>query len=170
MLQYNIFRGALNMISSGQHAGVIGAMDITSEDWSLFTGETPWVAADRNRIVNILHKLVFGCMDVSGCSRFNPPAEFIAAVIAVFVSPCNIASASAYMEGSMPTADSAMIGDVPEQVSAEKIFAFVCEAYSDDLGAHKRSFEEAVGKKLAHVVPVAEVSVPAGSTQRKAGK
>ena len=151
-LTYSSLRGALQLIASGATGGSLDSFGISVEDWKLVTGNRPWLGNERARVTRTLQALVHGAVDAVGHPRFDVPAEWICAVLAVFVAPTNAMSACVMMSGVLPTTESAAQDQaVMDEVTPRQLFALLCQAYSDDLEIFKRKFNSAVALKLEHL-------------------
>jgi len=146
MLQYNVAVAGMKMISNLGYLGHLDALGISRADYMRFVGDAPWLGTDRNRMTSILHSLTLGSIDALGLPRFKTlPAEFLAAAIAVFVSPVNIHVACVYA----PTSGEAEIlgrAGSPNSVTSEQLFALVQQLYASEERSPARAlFEKKVG-------------------------
>lgn len=156
-LSYETLRGHLKLIASGASGGSLDSIGISQEDWKLVTGDKPWMGADRARVVRTLTALVHGAVDAVGVERFDLPAEWIAGVIAVFVAPGNVMSASRMMSGVLATTESMAQGEtVMDEVTPSQLFSLIGQAYSDDLGSFKAKFNSACEQKIEHATTKAK--------------
>src|SRR3989442_14881665 len=73
-------------------------LDLTEDDFDFLTSNKVWISPDRSRARRCVEACVYGKMDFVGFPRFAAPVEFIAAVIAYFVNPVNIKTASLISE------------------------------------------------------------------------
>lgn len=96
-VSYKIARGAMRLLAEGTGSADFGAFNLTDEDYALFTGENSWLRPDRPKICQIMDAILWGTMDIIGVPRFPVSAEYLAAAIAVFVSPTNIMPATEWL-------------------------------------------------------------------------
>src|SRR5260370_39743042 len=75
-------------------------LDLTEDDFDFLTSNKVWTAPDRPRARRCVVACVYGTLDFVGYPRFPAPVVFIAAVIAYYVHPGNIQTASLIMEGA----------------------------------------------------------------------
>src|SRR5260221_1365020 len=68
-------------------------LDLTEDDFDFLTSNKLWIATDRSRALRCVEPCDYGTLDVVGYPRFPAPVEFLAAVIAYQIHPCNIQSA-----------------------------------------------------------------------------
>src|SRR5882672_7804597 len=91
------FQTALASIKLIQASAVL---DLTGDDFDFLTSNQVWIATDRSRARRCVEACVSGTLDFVGYPRFPAPVEFIAAVIAYYVHPVNIQTASLIMEAA----------------------------------------------------------------------
>ena len=101
----------------------LGYIDLTSDDFDFLTANKLWLARDRMRARRCIESIAFSCLDLIGYPRIDLPVEFIAAVIAKYVSSVNLMCACSVMEGLDYT--QSIINDVTEPVSASQLFSHV---------------------------------------------
>lgn len=146
-LRYSTVRSCARLLANGSVYGDFEAVGVTPDDLALVTGDRLWIASERNRVTRILDNCLYSTMDAVGIPRFEAPAEFIAAVVAVFVDPVNYMLASRFMETGR-VADDIIDSDSPslEPVTADKVFALLCRFYdSEDIEDLRDQFEKRVG-------------------------
>ena len=104
----------------------LSSLGITAEDSQLTCGDSPWVAADRNRVTRTIHGMIFGTLEAEGIRLKNVPVEYVAAVINVAVDPCNQLKACVWLQDYGLTgvaASELAAGAALTPVRAEQIFA-----------------------------------------------
>jgi len=145
-LQYETAVAGMRMIGQLGFSGQLDASGISQADYKRFTGDAPWIGAERNRMTQILHSLIMGTVDALGLPRFKVPAEYMAAGIAVFVAPVNVHSACTYAPS---TGEAELMGrgqSSAPPVLPEQLFALVQQLYRNDSRASARVlFERNVG-------------------------
>lgn len=107
------------------------ALDMTPDDYEFFTGSRIWLALDRSRARRCVEAAVYGTLDFCGYPRFPAPVEFIAAVIAHFVHPCNIQTACLIMEGAEFSEN--VINGIERSVGAAELFSHVLQVRAGNL-------------------------------------
>lgn len=135
-MQYKVARGAMSMISEQSLNGSIDTLGVSSEDFKKLSASVPWMATDRNRMMMILTSLLSSTMDIIGVPRFQLPAEYIAAGIALFVAPINVQTACRFMERT-PTAEQLGRGvERGDVVTAQQLFALTIQLIADPDTSH----------------------------------
>lgn len=107
-----------------------GLVDLTQEDFDFVSASYPWTAKDRLRAVRSLESVVFGSLDYLGLPRFSPPVEYLAGVIASYVSPVNIMTACSFFDGSEWLSN--IIRGEEEPVRANTLFSHVLATLGGD--------------------------------------
>src|SRR5260370_39008532 len=97
-------------------------LDLTEDDFAFLTSNKVWIATDRSRARRCVEACVYGTLHFAGYPRFPAPVEFIAAVIASYVHPCNIQPACLIMEGAEFTEN--ILTGLERPVKAAELFAF----------------------------------------------
>lgn len=127
---YMVARNAMLLIKNGAASDAFEALGISTIDFELCCGDSPWIGADRGRICSILSMLTHGTLDVVALPRIEVPAEFMAGVISTFVAPGNLGVACRWMEAG-DTAESIASGGSLEAVTAARLFALCCMLAAD---------------------------------------
>jgi hypothetical protein len=112
-------------------------------------------------------------MDSLGVPRFQVPAEWIAACIAIFVAPINIQVACRFFEVSQTAEATGRGVDEVDPCTAKQLFALVQQLISDPDSSHaKVLFERNVGVRLQKIIqplkPKGGDNSETNSTKRKA--
>lgn len=147
-IQLEIIKGSMQALANGQAVGTLENLGLIAEDIKLVTGGTAWQNAERHRITKTLDALQYGTMDLIGLPRFTVPAEYVAAVIAMFVHPANIMVACRWMESGQNSVS--FMGDPSsttntEAISAGQLFALCLQSISQiDSQAFRKQFETRV--------------------------
>lgn len=115
----------LSALASMRSLLVSVVFDLTDDDLLFLTRPELWVRTERRNAERCIQAVAYGALDVCGLPRFNLPAEFIAAAIALYVHPVNQQLACAFMEG-VSYADE-MSGQSERRLKAHDLFAFVVE-------------------------------------------
>lgn len=123
---------AMQMIAQGGAEMALSFLNISAEDVALCKGATAWSTTDRPRVRRVLDAYLYGCVDALGLPRFELPAEYVAAIIAVFVHPCNYFAACTWITGAVSQEEllSGKSGKVPEgfeKVKPSQLFAIIIE-------------------------------------------
>ena len=77
---------------------------LTDAQWRAFTGAMPWSASSRAAMTTALKSLVNYTTDQAGLQPLQVSAEYVAAVITLFVDPVNMKLACAFVDGAHPSA------------------------------------------------------------------
>lgn len=130
IVSYPVALNCMQLIGKGAVTDAFEALGITKDDFELATGDMSYLGADRSRVSSVLNALTHGTLDVLGLPRIEVPAEYRAAVIAVFVAPRNIHVACRWLETGVTAADIVAGGQL-EAVSAKQLFALICQLAGD---------------------------------------
>jgi hypothetical protein len=108
---------------------------IMQTDWELLTQEEPWTPEEARQIRSILASTVEICMTISGLPPVPLPGQYVAAVIAVLVSPANRFLAATKVPDTFDAvAASGLEGKVEvEPMKREQMFGLIM-AYSGEYG------------------------------------
>lgn len=141
--------GAMRIVSRMDYVSLVKTFGITEEDYKLVTGKSVWVPTRRERVRSVLHQLAFGVLDLAGVPRFDMPAEYCAAVIAIFVHPTNVLPACYVFENYRPgdeytgsSREMTVITPSHLQVLVDKLYGSV------DGSSIKDTFEKKVGRAI----------------------
>jgi len=132
------------------------SLGILPQDYDLAHGDAPWIRDQRLRVVKTLEALMFGTLDVMGVSRFALPAEYVAAIIATFVSPCNrmvacqwIAENGSTIARAQDLAAQGIQASQVDKCQPSKLFALVCLLTENDASTEARaSFESRIQSRI----------------------
>src|SRR5690606_41059195 len=89
------FQTALASINLIQASAVL---DLTEDDFDFLTSNKVQIATERSRARPCVEACVYGTLDFVGYPRFPDPVEFIAHVIAYYVNPFKIPTATLNLE------------------------------------------------------------------------
>jgi len=128
-MNLKVAQGAMSFLALQGKLNHLQSVGITQEDFELVNGETPWSPSDRQKCFSIIGSLMQGSCDVMGVARFELPAEYVAASIAMFVHPNNSMVACRLFERTVSSKDLSR-GDKTKPMDADKLFALVIELYS----------------------------------------
>lgn len=99
--------------------------------YQYLTQDKLWMREDRALITQCIHAVVNATLEVALLPRFSLPAEFIAAAICLFVSPCNWRIACSMLEGSDWASRLADGDEEVERIRPDVLFAMVVCIYAD---------------------------------------
>jgi hypothetical protein len=140
-------KGALHIISNENVADACQSCGVSEADWSLLTGKKVWLGVDRARIKRILDAILYGVVDQLGIPRFSLPAEYVGAVISMFVNEANMFSACNWLGNFAKAEDLADFHGTLEgvqgleTVSPAKLFALCLLIKSQiDVGKYRQVF------------------------------
>ena len=147
--------GHLTLIANGLHKPSISALGLSNDDWQELTGHAPWTVSDRPRMSRILTDLIYASVDLLGLPRFRIPAEYVTAVIAIFVAPANVFAACSWSAADLYSSEDIINGKQADAVRVEEVFALVGQCYADSkvFTDFCNRFETNIGRRLAHVQP-----------------
>lgn len=136
--------GSMRLIRNGSLGDSLEAIGVNREDYDRLVTRVPWVADDRAVVTRAIDGLAFGVLQVSGIPRFELPAEFLAAILYVFVDPVNLLKASRWIERSQSAADLAGAGGT-ERVEAPQTFALLVQLANSGETGFREDFEKQCG-------------------------
>lgn len=148
--------GAMRIVLNEQLVDAARSLGCTEKEWEMLTGPKPWIGLDRPVIKRLLDNLLNGMLHTMGLPPVDLPAEYAAAVITLFIHPCNFFAAASWM-GNFHRADElgnfdgsqSGFTDGLERVSARQIFALCCTLYSEDhVHIIARRFSDKFGVQL----------------------
>lgn len=151
--------GAMEILLSANVADVSETLGVTPKQWDLVTDPKPWQGADRLQVENTLKALLNATIDRLSLPRFELPAEYISAGIALFVHPINYQAACAWIgAGSKGAETLANFEGVTEpiegfeKVTAQQCFAIICMIVSgEEIEILSETFAEKSEKKLGYM-------------------
>lgn len=163
-MNYNIAKNC--MMTVANCASNIESFGVSDADFALTTQQNPWLATDRNRVKKVLDSLIYGTMDAIGVPRFDAPAEYVAAVLAVFVSDDNLQNACRWHE-NLSSTDDYVQADVPqtELITAQQLFSLVLSFNHSDKADQARSQFE---KRCQKAIEFAQKNEPANTDPARA--
>ncbi len=149
-LQLTVVKSAMKALASGTATGPLESLGLLPNELDLVTGDVPWKASQRNIVSKTLHTLMYSTQDALGLQRFDVCAEYVAASIAMFVSPSNIMVACIWMEADLLTATA--IGNPNLEsvnrnpIGGPQLFSLCLQmmADSDTVSSCKHQFESRV--------------------------
>lgn len=148
-LRIEVALGAMSILRDNSLNGDFSAFGISEKEYQLMSGPRPWVSTDRNTVKRVLDCMIWGIMDVIGVPRFQPPMEYVAAVVSTFVSGNNLMVACRWIEGGVMAED--VIGEhaiEATHVDAQKLFSFIILLRGQDK-AVRDQFEKRVGYAIS---------------------
>lgn len=145
---YETALGAMNRIKAGALGDSLSAIGISKEEYALAVSDSPWLAADRAPVVRVIENLIHGTCDCAGIPRFEVPAEFVAAVLSIFIAPVNGQLACRWMEGSRVASDMEAAEGSIEPLEAKHLFVLYLKLASVNTTDFRDSFEKRVGVKI----------------------
>ncbi len=163
----------MHALANGMASGALETLGILPDQLNLVTGHIPWKINERNIIVRTLDLLMFGTMDILSLPRFEVPAEYVAATIAMFVSPSNIMVSCRWMESGQPAADflgnPAASTQNTSYTNASQLFALVIQLSNDgEVAQCKNQFEARTTQAIKEAIKGGESNET--PTQRKISK
>lgn len=139
--------GAMKLLAEGSASSDFGAFGLSRDEFNLFIGSRHWVGMDRPVVEKIAQIITYGVMDVIGATRFPVSAEYFAAVVAMFVHPCNIQVACDWLPRQQLNASlSKGEGELDaEFVTPRQLFALVLRLKEKGTQTFLLQFEERTG-------------------------
>ena len=139
--------GCMELIKEECLNGDYKAFGIHEHEMSILTKKGPWLRDDHGTVRRTLESIQFGVMETAGLPRFQPCAEYTAAILAVFVSGANIMPACQLVERGARASELAAGTKNPEIIQPEQLFSFIAMLRGGDPKC-KAAFEKAVGHAL----------------------
>lgn len=147
-MNFGAIRGALEVLKYRCDEGKPAHLGFSDEDYVTLTGNAPWIGAERVRVRGMLHALCHESAAVIGLPPIELPAEYVAAVFAVYVSPSNLMVACTWMEGQLPSSEDLAHSDevIPgmERVSGAQLYAMVLMVLGHEVSSISNSLRKKV--------------------------
>lgn len=144
-LRIEVALGAMSILDQNSLNGDFSTFGVSEKEYKLMSGNMPWVATDRATVRRVMDCMLFGVMDVVGVPRFQPPMEYVAAVLCSFISGNNLMLACRWIEGGQRAED--VIGDRSAEaphIDAAQLFSFITLLKGSDTTVRDQ-FEKRVG-------------------------
>ena len=153
-LSLSVCLSAMDALCKGTATGPLQTLGLLPNELELVTGNVPWKASERNQVSKSLHTLMYSTQDALGLQRFEVPAEYVAATIAMFVRPANIMVACSWMEADLLSASA--IGNPHlesinrNEIRAAQLFALVLQILQESatVSSCRAQFEARVGMSI----------------------
>lgn len=150
-MNYQVAVGCMRLISNIGRQGFLDGIGVSRADFDRLVGDDPWMSVDRNRMTAVLQTVVNASVDAMGLPRFNLPAEYVAAGIAMFVSGVNVHAACVFSANGGTAEDVGRVASI-SPCSPEQLFSIVVQLYgTPDCSAARVQFEKNVGLALEKV-------------------
>lgn len=156
-MQIEVAIGCMRILANLGKGGYLDSVGVSRGDFERLISDHPWLGAERNRMTNVLMSMINGSIDAMGLPRFQLPAEYLAAGVAVFVHPINCMSACVCIS-SAPDAEKlgrkSENGNVSKagHVYPDQIFALVVQLFANEARTSARMlFEKQTGLALDKV-------------------
>ena len=137
--------GALTLVRFGrEHTDAHAAAGFSRQEWDLLTCDDMWTAEQQRQVRSILAEAVNVSLTLANLPSDRLPGQYVAAIIAQLVSPCNrLVAARKAPETYDAVAASGLVGPVEViETTPEQMVALVM-AYSSgevaDLPGHAQS-------------------------------
>jgi len=154
-MNYEVAKSSMKFLATMGKAGILENSGISRGDFDRLVGDLPWLASERQRMTTALQTLIMGSIDALGLPRFNVPAEYNAAGIAVFIHPINVHACCVFMSTtpdaeSMGRKSTSQGHTQVDHVQPDKLFALVAQLWSDSARTGARAaFEKNSGLALS---------------------
>jgi len=148
-LNYQVTVSALSLIAQEGRLGHLNNVGLSAEDFNKLVSPIPWLNSDRNRVTSALHIMLSSPLDAQGISRFNLPAEYVAAAIGLLVAPNNIKLACRWVERPMPAGELGQGIEEIEKCTAQQLFALIVQFHGgNEWCLARQQFEKNTKLKL----------------------
>jgi len=143
-MNYEVAASSMRLLANIGRKGFLDGLGVSRADFDRFVGDEPWLATDRNRMTSVLNTMINASVDAMGLPRFDLPAEYIAAGIALFVAPVNVHGCCVFAaRGAKPTEEMGRgTQSSTEAVSPDRLFALVIQLFSDQRTSARALFEK----------------------------
>lgn len=142
-MQYSVARGNMSFIARQAKQGHLDNIGVSMDDFRKVSNDSVWLGVDRMRVKNTLEALMSGTLVVIGMQPFQATAEWVAAAIAMFVSPINAHTACRWLERPATAEDLGRGLEEPPTCTASQLFALVQQLVADsDNSSAKCLFEK----------------------------
>lgn len=126
---------AMKVLTESSLMSTVDAIGVPRPDLEALVGHKLWLASDRHRVRRALDALMQGSLDHLGISRFPLSAEFVAAWIALVVSPSNHMVAAAWYHNAQAS-ESMLVSDpevapIQDGLRADQILELVIAALAE---------------------------------------
>jgi hypothetical protein len=147
-MNFQVAKGAMLTIANASPDS-LETMGITEADLYQVTDNIPWTGKERVKVVRTLEALLYAPLDILGLERFEVCAEYVAAIISVFVQPINQMLACSWMQGGQAAGTLAMSQDsISETVTASRLHALVQGLNNEGTTQYRDLFSTRVGIAL----------------------
>lgn len=140
--------GCMELIKESCINGDYKAFGVHEHEMSILTKPGPWIKDDHNTVRRTLESIIFGVMETAQLPRFQPPAEYTATVLAIFVSGANMMPACHLVSGGARAHELAAGVRNAETQTPEQLFSFIAMIRGDDQKC-KPAFQKAVAHALS---------------------
>lgn len=146
-LRIETMKSAAEIVKSRMTNADVASLGLSMDDYKLVTGNKPWLGSDRQRVSRAIQSLSYGVLDILGIPRYDVPAEYVGAVLAIFVHPANLQLSCVYAD-RVKTVDDMLCPDAEgDVVSPSSLFALVLQYLEDPTSSNaaKEAFNKRVG-------------------------
>jgi len=147
---------AMSVVAQTAKAHGIQGLGINPDDFKLLTGNKVWMSTDKHSVCRTLQSLIGGSMSAQGLPQMDLCAEYLAAIIAMFVAPVNYMAACSYMQGVYLDVDVAVRDDSPSKFSPSRLFGLVLLASSGEYKEYQKLFNKDGKYMIEHAVEKAK--------------
>lgn len=125
----------------------LSSLGISLDDYKLLTQSTPWTGIDRQRVSRTIQSVCYALLDVLGIPRFDVPAEYLGAVLSIFVHKSNLMLACVYSDRLKTCNDMLCPDSEGEPVSPSTLFCLCLQFLEDPLRSNTalNAFNKRVG-------------------------
>jgi len=141
-MNYEVAASSMRLLANIGRKGFLDGLGVARADFDRFIGDEPWLSTDRNRMTSVLNTMINASVDAMGLPRFDLPAEYIAAGIALFVSPVNVHGCCVFAaRGAKPAEEMGRMAQT-ESVTPDRLFALVMQLFSNQRTSARALFEK----------------------------
>jgi len=152
-LNYQVAVSAMSLIAQEGRMGHLNNIGLSVDDFNKLISPVPWLNSDRNRVTASLSIMLSSPLDAQGISRFNLPAEYVAAAIGIFVAPNNIKLACRWIERPAPAGELGQGIEEIEKCTAQQLFALIVQFHGgNEWCLARQQFEKNTKLKLESLV------------------
>jgi len=141
-MNYEVAASSMRLLANIGRKGFLDGLGVARADFDRFVGDEPWLSTDRNRMTSVLNTMMNASVDAMGLPRFDLPAEYAAAAIALFISPVNVHGACVFAAREAKPAEEMGRQAKSESVTPERLFALVIQLFSNQRTSARALFEK----------------------------
>ncbi len=137
-MKFETFKACAMLLNNGGFPSDYATLGITTAEWDVFTGDTPWLHKDKAIVRKTYQAACEGVCTLASVPSIEVPAEYSAAIVATLVNPINHQIAANWFQVFYSQSAQTIFYAAQDQVdvratkvSAKELFAMIILAYQD---------------------------------------